>query len=174
MSYTYLAPTDTAKLLEQRAKDCKNFGLRLMRYAPKEVIEPTDRYDDRGRVIGKERNFWLRDLCKTFKPDEALVKSAYERWKAMTEGAARFTARLQGRLIVGLGGKGAMEFGITLHRVTGLPYVPGSALKGLTRHYFLIRLAEEIEKRHKEPVSLDALERELSQEAPENLIKALD
>lgn len=174
MSYTYLAPKDTAGLLAQRVRDCKNFGLRLGRYAPRQVIEPTPRYNDRGRAIGMERGFWLQELCKSFKPDERMVKGIYDRWKAMTEGAARFTARLQGRLIVGLGGKGAMEFGITLHRVTGLPYIPGSALKGLTRNYFLIKLAEQIEKGRVQPISLDDLEKELSQEREENLVKALD
>jgi CRISPR-associated protein Cmr6 len=143
MAYTYLAPKDTAKLLEQGAAKCQNFGLRLVRYAPRQVIELTDRYDDRGKVIGKERSFWLQELCKNFKPDPTLVQSTYQRWQAMTEGAARFKAALQGRMVIGLGGKGAMEFGITLHRVTGLPYIPGSALKGLTRSYFLIQLAEQ-------------------------------
>ncbi|MBO9309034.1 MAG: type III-B CRISPR module RAMP protein Cmr6 [Chloroflexi bacterium] len=143
MVYTYLAPKDTAELLKQNAEKCRNFGLRLVRYAPYEVIKLTDRHDDRGKVIGKERSFWLQELCKSFKPDEKLVRSTHRRWQAMTEGAARFEAALQGRMVVGLGGKGAMEFGITLHRVTGLPYIPGSALKGLTRSYFLIQLAEQ-------------------------------
>jgi CRISPR-associated protein Cmr6 len=163
MVYTYLAPKDTAKLLEQGAAKCQNFGLRLVRYAPRQVIESTDRYDDRGKVIGKERNFWLQELCKSFKPDEELVRSTYQRWQAMTEGAARFKAALRGRMVVGLGGKGAMEFGITLHRVTGLPYIPGSALKGLTRSYFLIKLAEQLENAG----DLNELDELLTRDAPD-------
>jgi CRISPR-associated protein Cmr6 len=163
MAYTYLAPKDTAKLLEQGAAKCQNFGLRLVRYAPRQVIKSsTDRHDDRGKVIGKERSFWLQELCKNFKPDTALVQSTYQRWQAMTEGAARFEAALQGRMVVGLGGKGAMEFGITLHRVTGLPYIPGSALKGLTRSYSLIQLAEQAGYAD----ALDKLDELLTKSAP--------
>jgi CRISPR-associated protein Cmr6 len=137
MDYTYLAPKDTAKLLKQGAAKCQNFGLCITRYTPRQVIERS-----------RNRGNWLRELCKNFKldPDSelaALVRRTHQRWQAMTEGAARFEAALQGRMVVGLGGKGAMEFGITLHRVTGLPYIPGSALKGLTRSYFLIQLAEQ-------------------------------
>jgi CRISPR-associated protein Cmr6 len=43
----------------------------------------------------------------------------------------------QGRLIVGLGGKGVLETGLTLHHTYGVPYIPGSSLKGLTSHYGL-------------------------------------
>lgn len=169
MSYTYLVPKDAKKLIHQHAAKCQNFGLRLGRYAPQQVIEPTDRLDDRGRVIGKERSFWLRDLCKDFKPDEALIKSTYQRWLAMTEGGARFSAGLQGRLVVGLGSKGALEFGITLHRVTGLPYIPGSALKGLTRNYLLIMLAEQSGT----SLTLDKLDELLSEADPNKVFEAL-
>jgi len=139
----YLLPKDTAKIGQDRINKCRNFSLTLERYAPREAIEETDRLNDRGKSIGKERNFWLQDICRTFEPDDDLIASARQRWLAMTEGSARFTMVTQGRLIVGLGGKGALEFGITLHPVTGLPYIPGSALKGLCRNYTLYYIAQE-------------------------------
>lgn len=40
-------------------------------------------------------------------------------------------ASTDGRLVVGLGDKGVMEVGITLDHTWGVPYLPGSALKGL-------------------------------------------
>ncbi len=169
MKYTYLVPKDAARLVEQYAEKCQNVGLWLGRYAPQEVIERDSRRDDRGRVIGIETGFWLRELCDNFSPDEALIKSTYQRWRAMTEGGARFNAKLQGRLVVGLGGKGALEFGITLHRVTGLPYIPGSALKGLTRNYFLITLAEQSGT----SLSLDKLDELLSEADPKKISEAL-
>lgn len=71
------------------------------------------------------------------------IKQAYlTRWDAMTKNRAkRFEGTLNSRLIVGLGGKGVLETGITLHHVTGLPYIPGSALKGMTRAYALFSIA---------------------------------
>ncbi len=44
-------------------------------------------------------------------------------------------ATVQGRLSVGLGGEGVLETAITLHRTYGVPYIPGSALKGLAANY---------------------------------------
>ncbi len=41
-------------------------------------------------------------------------------------------ATVQGRLVVGLGAESVLETAILLHRSYGMPYIPGSALKGLT------------------------------------------
>lgn len=51
-----------------------------------------------------------------------------------------FRLKTESRLIVGLGAKGALEIGITLHHLYGFPYIPASALKGICRGY-----AEQIE-----------------------------
>ncbi len=49
---------------------------------------------------------------------------------------AEAEAQTQGRLIVGLGAESVLETGIALHHTYGMPLIPGSALKGLARHYF--------------------------------------
>jgi CRISPR-associated protein Cmr6 len=140
---TYLLPKDTAPAAQKHIKTCQNFALTIQRYAPREAIFETDRLNDKGRPIGKERSFWLQDICRDFQPDSEVISAVHKRWLATTEGAARFTMVTRSRLIVGLGGKGALEFGITLHPVTGLPYIPGSALKGLCRNYTLYFIAEQ-------------------------------
>ncbi|MDX1992635.1 MAG: type III-B CRISPR module RAMP protein Cmr6, partial [bacterium] len=139
----YLLPNDTARIGSTHIKSCQNFALTVQRYVPHEAIEETDRLNDRGRSIGKERNFWLQEICRDFVPDDDLITNLHQRWMAMTENSVRFTMVTRSRLIVGLGGKGALEFGITLHPVTGLPYIPGSAQKGLCRNYKLLELAFE-------------------------------
>lgn len=45
------------------------------------------------------------------------------------------TARARGRIVVGLGAESVLENAITLHRTYGVPYLPGSALKGLAAAY---------------------------------------
>jgi len=40
-----------------------------------------------------------------------------------------------GRLVVGLGANAVLENSITLHRTYGVPYIPGSALKGVASSY---------------------------------------
>lgn len=41
------------------------------------------------------------------------------------------------RLTIGLGNPNVTETDITLHHIYGIPYIPGQALKGSTRNYFL-------------------------------------
>lgn len=44
-------------------------------------------------------------------------------------------AKVKTRLAVGLGGTSVLETAITLHHTYGVPYIPGSALKGLAASY---------------------------------------
>lgn len=47
----------------------------------------------------------------------------------------QFNLKTESRLIVGLGAKGALEVGITLHHLYGFPYIPSSAVKGICRAF---------------------------------------
>lgn len=62
------------------------------------------------------------------KPSDA-YQTAFERWKAATQ--PTITATTSGPLAIGLGNASPTEVGLTLHRTYGVPYLPGSALKGL-------------------------------------------
>ena len=46
-------------------------------------------------------------------------------------------ATVDWRLIVGLGSEHAQETNMTLHHIYGIPYIPGSAVKGVSRHWWL-------------------------------------
>jgi len=48
-----------------------------------------------------------------------------------------------GRFVVGLGAASVLETSITLHRTYGVPYIPGSALKGLASSYAATRLEDQ-------------------------------
>ncbi|HED37354.1 MAG TPA: type III-B CRISPR module RAMP protein Cmr6 [Ignavibacteria bacterium] len=48
------------------------------------------------------------------------------------------------RLIVGLGNESVYETSMTLHHIYGFPYVPGSAVKGVARSYYIAELYDEI------------------------------
>ena len=50
-------------------------------------------------------------------------------------GAICREATTRTRLAIGLGGAGVLETAITLHHTYGVPYIPGSALKGLAASY---------------------------------------
>lgn len=55
-----------------------------------------------------------------------------------------FRAQVMWRLVVGLGLPSPLETGITLHHLYGFPYLPGSAIKGVTRAWRMQRIAEEL------------------------------
>lgn len=61
--------------------------------------------------------------------------SAFDRWESelASDGSriVRGYGTVGGRVVIGLGAKGAAEFGITLHHTWGVPILPGSSLKGI-------------------------------------------
>src|SRR5437667_12057289 len=68
----------------------------------------------------------------------------YARWQEMLKqcGAQQRKVRVRGRMVVGLGSESVLEASISLHRTYGVPYIPGSALKGLAASYAHHRLGE--------------------------------
>ncbi|WPD23138.1 MAG: type III-B CRISPR module RAMP protein Cmr6 [Candidatus Electrothrix scaldis] len=86
---------------------------------------------DRGTDIGEH----IRAVCDFPVPD--IYIAAYRRWLGETVDKARFApwyGELKGtRLFTGLGMAHVLEAQVCRHPVYGMPYIPGSALKGLAR-----------------------------------------
>ena len=53
-------------------------------------------------------------------------------------------AKVMWRLVVGLGLPNPLETGFILHHIYGIPFLPGSAIKGVTRAFRLQTIAEEL------------------------------
>lgn len=135
---TYLVPKETATLINSAFSKCTNLSLILGRYADRAVV-------DEHKNVGP----WLKTFITRFDQASAkpILDAVYARWQAMAASVpatAQFTARALGRVLVGFGGKGALDFGLTLSHVTGLPTIPGSALKGLARAYGLLTVAADL------------------------------
>ncbi len=75
-------------------------------------------------------------------PEPRAYNAFYRRWKAALAARTRWLAeaRVKGRLVVGLGAESVLETSISLHRTYGVPYIPGSALKGLAASFAKQRL----------------------------------
>ena len=69
----------------------------------------------------------------------------FERWQnTLTEfGADCREAEVLGRMAVNLGSEAVLETSIALHHTYGMPYIPGSALKGLAAHYVTTYLKDD-------------------------------
>lgn len=74
--------------------------------------------------------------------EPAVYKDFFNRWQSELEkaGAVLREAQVIGRLAAGLGGETVIETGLTLHRTYGVPYIPGSSLKGAARAYAIANL----------------------------------
>lgn len=75
----------------------------------------------------------LKELVD-FKSD--LYPQAFNRWFYLTSDGDRFSQTvmtLENRLLIGLTGNGALETGCTLSHNYGMPYIPGSSVKGVVR-----------------------------------------
>jgi CRISPR-associated protein Cmr6 len=88
-----------------------------------------------GKVPDDTRARWLADIADiVVDPDYA---RSFDRWKNSftAEGDRVVELSLTSRLLVGHGNTSATDVGITVHHTWGVPFIPGSALKGLVAHY---------------------------------------
>ncbi len=122
-------PQDTARLLLEQEVVCENAGLAMERLLA---------YND-GRQ-GPELVRELADrsaLALDFSAQAELFDAWRGRWQAAADamGATTFHATPEWRVIVGIGANKLLEVGIRLQHVYGVPVVPATALKGITRLY---------------------------------------
>lgn len=120
-------------------KNCENLGLLLDKYMPKSIFDKPNPTTRTGKA------FWLLDTLKSRNENEVqnnhidaqFPRNLYRRWRAMMQslGAKLFDLPIDWRMIVGLGGETVLETDLALHHLYGIPIIPGSALKGLTRAY---------------------------------------
>jgi CRISPR-associated protein Cmr6 len=104
-----------------------------------------DKYiDDVGDT--KSRGPFIADVSALPVPEEYV--SFYKRWEQMLDdqGAEKRIAHVKGRMIIGLGDESVLETAISLHRTYGVPYIPGSALKGLAAACARQRFGEDWQK----------------------------
>ena len=91
-----------------------------------------------------KRNELFGDAIKAMGQAKPFYEKYFTRWKdswKFTPGSKmpyrgaikEFT--LENRMIIGLGSDNVLEAGLTLHHTYGVPYIPGSAVKGLCAHY---------------------------------------
>lgn len=146
---TYPLPKDTRAVVEHALPDCRNLGLRFDRFIGFRVRggEWELRGEDKKRVLAG-----LVEAAEAARKDRRyreLVRSYYLRWRETVRAAGAadefiFEGVLEWRMVVRLGRDSVLETGFAFHRVYGFPYIPGSALKGMTRCYALWQIAREL------------------------------
>lgn len=136
-----------------------NPGLAFERYLPSDG-EAGGGHDTKEKAKAAQIAF-LDGVCGDSQGPDSLYGKAYIRWRGhldatatalpepASEGEAahelcphlgRAELACTDRLLIGMGNKMGMEVGLTFSRTYGMPVIPGSALKGLCRRYYLKHL----------------------------------
>jgi CRISPR-associated protein Cmr6 len=135
---------ETARFVKRYQKhgDNQNLGLWLDRFTTWRD------WDDKGRDSSLEPELTARQRKSAvlsekgellhWQGDRQLMEGVTQRWSQMLLSYPHrdaFYAAPVWRFVVGLGRASVLETGMTLHRLYGIPIIPGSALKGLARAY---------------------------------------
>ncbi len=143
-------------------------GERLKLFVPKDILPLTQGLFKKGRYVDSFDNLslLLTKFCPFSERNGIIERPKYDKfgyeiklpegahelynrhfqrlialWKATD--AKAFELETRSRLVVGLGDESVYETSIRLHRNYGVPYIPGSALKGVAKHYAFSLLAEK-------------------------------
>ncbi len=132
-------------VLPNRGKVDNHPGLLLQRYLARWATGQDGDPEEKRILL----NAAIEAISKNETRD--LYRAAYERWIRSLP-AKTVSCKLQTlkRLIVGLGSENVLETGITLHHTYGMPWIPGSAVKGLAAHY-CHQVWGEVNHRFKKP-----------------------
>lgn len=99
----------------------------------KGLLEANPEKNSDGKSDNKKTGH-LEEIVKL--PASSEYKRAFNRWFDLTKDENRFSQTamtLENRLLIGLTGNAALETGCSLSRNYGMPYIPGSSVKGVVR-----------------------------------------
>jgi CRISPR-associated protein Cmr6 len=85
-----------------------------------------------------------RGLIQALKATARKYTERYDHCIKKISQVSSLSLTLSCRLIVGLGAASVYETSMTLHHIYGIPYLPGSAIKGVTRSYRILCMAEKL------------------------------
>lgn len=154
-------PQDTSKQIRLHLAECNNLGLVLDKFQPWQPIrggwdlgfEVSGKHEPRIAVGNEAKGHWIstwedrKRQDPTLDPnqriDSELLLESARRWQGVVAAskAQSFPMWAKTRVVIGLGGKGTLEMGLTLHPTYGFPVIPASAIKGLARTTALFELA---------------------------------
>lgn len=147
----FCLPKDTKDIIDPA--DSENFFLSLNRFVEWDLKDRNSGgikipRDSLGKMIEKFSSWTIANSQTTrYKKLSQQLENAFHIYS--------FTAQADWRFIVGLGAENVHEASMTLHHIYGIPYIPGSALKGISRDAAIADLCSDAED--EEPAVMDAL-----------------
>lgn len=127
-----------------KASSCINPGLWLQKgLAKTENKNKSNKTNDSTPGDSLTKTEHLKKIAELLTSEEYI--HAFDRWFGLTEDEdetrfQRFAMTLENRMVIGLTGNGVLETGCSLSRNYGMPYIPGSSIKGVVRAFAHRRL----------------------------------
>ncbi len=132
-------PKDTKSLIPRNIEeqDFKDYNFAIIYRLPN--IE-----EKKGKI-----NIRINEEIDKFKWEEGWIEKINQRFQKVLDDFKNsgfevfpshfpFPFPLSWRMVIGLGGTHPQETSMTLHHIYGIPYIPGSAVKGVTRHWVIL------------------------------------
>ena len=134
--------TRREQLLKVEKTTTTHPGLWLDKYIEEQEKKDVESQSNKAQSKGNKRFDLVKEVASLRELGE--YEKFFQRWtKMLTDYDAQTReAEVKGRMIVGLGSESVLETSITLHHTYGVPYIPGSALKGLAASYADKRLGD--------------------------------
>lgn len=151
---TFLNPLDTQGTLKRlfdeegfRFRDTfpKNVALIFSKLIP--VSEEKENKAKHLRIVQRELEHVLRGDVLGYL--ERRVRDLVGGLGEVGYKSCEIPAETVSRLVVGLGGVHPEETSMIFHHVYGIPYIPGSAVKGVTRQWVVRQMGEEVWQRNR-------------------------
>jgi CRISPR-associated protein Cmr6 len=136
----YILPKDTNAIIDTQTID--NFNLRLNKVPPFE--ENKSDYAKSKFILFKtdKRGGVILDVLPDY--SKIRIKAIAERHKHSIENlnieSKSIILKPEWRMVIGLGNESVYETSMTLHHIYGIPYIPGSAIKGVVRSHIITEL----------------------------------
>lgn len=125
-------------------KSGANAGLVFNKFASGWSRSSSWKFDDAQNNAGG----WLKNFANRSAGEGELIKELAFRQRELVEnlGGRVFAFKNSGRFVMGMGNAHPLENGLTWHPTLGVPYLPGSSLKGVLRSWDLQEFGEVNDK----------------------------
>lgn len=142
----YPLPRDTAAQINIQHQ---NLGLLFDKFIPFQQwsFEEKDKKKFLDQVIKVgENNAIKNEIDIVLETCQSRLRSLTESYKKKGFEIASTKMKVVWRMVVGLGSASVLETSMTLHPIYGFPFIPGSALKGITHAYAKLKNFERIDE----------------------------
>lgn len=134
-------PCDTSKILRNIGNFSDDNNFYYLLNIPR--VDSRDRKLD-IKINEDIQNFkWKKELLESIAKRQSYIITQMKQEGYFIE---TLKANLLWRLVVGLGASHPQEVSITIHHIYGIPYIPGSAVKGVTRYWTVLNFAEKLKR----------------------------